>query len=204
MGEALFPRITYPHVLGGDVAGEVVDMGSDVYRNQIGARVVGHAVGLINKTSEGAFQAYTVLLAHIASPLPDTISYESAAVLPLGLSTAACRLFQKDCITLQYPSVPSKIIGKALIFGGRATSVDSNGVQLAVAAGYEVVTTTLPKNFDYVKKLDASQVFDYNSKRIVDKLIDAFKVVIIAGALAVGNGAAVAEACVEVDDKSES
>ncbi len=45
-----------------------------------------------------------------------------------------------------------------------STSVGSNAIQLAVAAGYEVITTSSPRNFDYVKKLGASQVFDYNSK----------------------------------------
>lgn len=202
MGEALFSWITYPFVLGGDVAGEVVEVGSAVSRFKTGDRVLGHAVAIkTNKTSEGAFQAYTVVLAHMASPIPDNLSYESAAVLPLGLSTAACGLFQKDYLALQYPSVPSKPTGKALLIWAGASSVGSNAIQLAVAAGYEVITTASPKNFDYVKKLGASQVFDYHSKTIVEELIDAFKGKTIAGALAIAAGSA--EACLEVVDKSE-
>lgn len=32
----------------------------------------------------------------MASKIPDGVSYERAAVLPLGVSTAACGLFQKE------------------------------------------------------------------------------------------------------------
>ena len=211
MGEALFPWIIYPTVIGSDLAGEVVEVGSAVSRFKAGDRVLGHAVGFMqNIASEGAFQKYTVLLAHMASPIPSSLSYESAAVLPLCLSTAAVGLFQKDYLALQYPSVPPpKPTGKALLVWGGSTSVGSNGIQLAVAAGYEVITTASPKNFDYVKKLGASQAFDYNSETVVDDLIGAFKGKTIAGAIAIGNvaapgnGAAAAAACLEIVDKSE-
>ena len=201
MGETLFPWLTYPHVLGADVAGEVVEVGSAVSRFQIGDRVIGHAIG--NRTSKspnGAFQMYTVVLAHMASPIPSSLTYESAAVLPLAVSTAACGLFQKDHLALQYPSISHRPAGKALLIWGGSSSVGSNAIQLAVAAGYEVITTASPKNFDYVKKLGASQAFDYHSNTIVDDLIDAFKGKTIAGALAVTRGSG--EACVEVVDKS--
>jgi NADPH:quinone reductase-like Zn-dependent oxidoreductase len=204
MGDLMFSWIKYPFIVGSDVAGEVVEIGSAVSRFKVGDRVLGHAVGISekrNSSAEGAFQTYTVLLAHMASPIPSTLSYESAAVLPLGVSTAACGLFQKDQLALQYPSVPPKPTGKTLLVWGGATSVGSNAIQLAVAAGYEVITTASPRNFDYVKKLGASQVFDYNSETIVDNLIHAFKGKTIAGALSIGHGAA--EACLDILDKCE-
>lgn len=210
MGEALFSGLAYPRVLGNDVAGEVVEIGSNVSRYKIGDRVLGLAISSTNEhSSEGAFQAYTVLQAHITSPIPSSLSYESAAVIPLGLSTAACGLFQKDHLALEYPSMSPKPTGKPLLIWGGSTSVGSNAIQLAVAAGYEVVTTASPKNFEYVKKLGASQVFDYNSKTVVADVIEAFKGKTIAGALAignalaVGNGTAAAEACLEIVAKSK-
>ena len=198
-GNMMFSWIKYPFILGSDVAGEVVEIGRAVTRFKLGDRVFGHAAGMNpkhNSSAEGAFQTYTVLLAHMASPIPSTLSYESASVLPLGVSTAACGLFQKDQLALQYPSVPLKPTGKTLLVWGGGTSVGSNAIQLAVAAGYEVITTASPKNFDYVKKLGASQVFDYNSKSIVDDLIHAFKGKTIAGAISIGQGAAAA--CLDI------
>ena len=199
MGSMMFSWIKYPFVLGSDTAGEVVEIGQGVTGFQIGDRVVGHALSTDekhNSSTEGAFQMYTVLLAHMASKIPDILSYESAAVLPLGLSTAACGLFQKDQLALQYPSMTPKPTGKTLLVWGGSTSVGSNATQLAVAAGYEVITTASPKNFDYVKKLGASQTFDYRSKTVVGDLIHAFKDKTIAGAFSIGYGAA--EACMDV------
>jgi NADPH:quinone reductase-like Zn-dependent oxidoreductase len=154
-----------------------------------------------NNPAEGAFQTYTLVLAHLASPIPDTISYESASVLPLCLSTAACGLFQKDQLALQYPSVPPKPTGRTLLIWGGSTSVGSNAIQLAVSAGYEVITTASPRNFDYVKKLGATKAFDYNDKNVVHDVIKALKSKTLAGALAIGSGSA--EACLDVVHASE-
>lgn len=199
IGNLVFPWIKYPFVLGEDLAGEVVEVGEAVIRFKVGDRVLGHAVGMDkkrNSSAEGAFQTYTVVLAHMAAPIPDTMPYENAAVLPLALSTAACGLFQKDHLALGYPCATPTPTGKTLLVWGGSTSVGSNAIQLAVAAGYEVITTASPRNFDYVKKLGASRVFDYRSKTVVKDVIEVFGGKTIAGALAIGTGSA--EACSDV------
>ncbi|KAJ5918165.1 hypothetical protein N7454_010540 [Penicillium verhagenii] len=174
----------YPTILGQDVAGEVVAVGPNVTRFKAGDRVVGHAVGMATKRiQDNAFQAYTILQANMTSELPDNISYKAAAVLPLGLSTAAAGLFQDDFLKLQLPTEPRRASGDALLIWGSAGSVGSNAIQLGVAAGYEVFTTSSPKNFDYVKTLGAAQVFDYNSPDVVEDLVNAFKGKTLAGAM---------------------
>jgi len=202
VGNMLFSWIKCPFVLGSDVAGDVMQIGSAVTGHKVGDRVLGHANGIDqkhNKSSEGAFQTYTIVESQMASSIPDALSYESAAVIPLGVSTAACGLFQEDQLALQYPTTHPKSTGKTLLVWGGATSVGCNAIQLAVAAGYEVITTASPKNFDYVKKLGASHAFDYRSKTIIDDLIHAFKGKTTVGALTMGSGAA--EACMDVLDK---
>ncbi len=79
-------------MIGGDVAGEIVEVGSAVDRLKLGDRVLGHALGVErsrNSAAEGAFQHYVVLMWHMVSPIPDTVSYEQAAVLPLPPSSPA-------------------------------------------------------------------------------------------------------------------
>ena len=44
----------------------------------------------------------------MACPMPDTLAFEDAAVLPLAVSTAACGLFQSDQLGLQHPSTSAK------------------------------------------------------------------------------------------------
>ncbi|EHK44443.1 putative secondary metabolism biosynthetic enzyme [Trichoderma atroviride] len=190
MGPDLFNWITYPQVLGNDMAGEVVEVGPGVTRFKPGDRVVAHAINLMNnKPSEGAFQLYSVVPDFMAAPIPDSISYEAASVLPLGISTAACGLYQKDHLALGLPSEPAaSSTGKTLLVWGGASSVACMAVQLARASGYDVIAVASSKNFDLLKKLGASQVFDYHDADIVPQLIAAFSGKTSAGALSVANG----------------
>jgi NADPH:quinone reductase-like Zn-dependent oxidoreductase len=187
----VFEWLKYPVILGFDVAGEVVEVGPDVENFKVGDRVCGNAVGMdkrSNKSSESGFQQYTILRTNLASPIPDNMSYEEACVIPLGFSTAACGLFMKDQLGLQYPSVPAKTTGKTLIVWGGSTSVGCNAIQLATAAGYEVITTSSPRNFEYVKKLGASHAFDYHKPDTVQQIITLLKDKSCAGAIAIGYG----------------
>ncbi len=198
-GDLMFGWVKYPCVLGSDVAGEVVEVGEGVTRFRVGDRVVGHALGLSqarNSAAEGAFQSTVVLVDHMTAPIPASMTYESAAVLPLGISTAACGLFQEDYLALQYPSASANPTGKSVLVWGGSTSVGSNAIQLAVAAGYEVITTASPRNFAYVTSLGASLAFDYNDEAAVSRIIAALAGKRLAGALAIGQGSA--QPCLDI------
>lgn len=198
-GNLTYRWLKYPTVLGSDVAGEVVEIGKAVTRFRVGDRVLGHAVGSdkdSNRAAEGGFQQYTVVLERMAAPIPDTMAFEDAAVLPLGVSTAACGLFQKDQLGLGHPSANAAPTGETVLVWGGSTSVGSNAIQLAAAAGYEVITTASPRNFEYVKSLGASQAFDYNSPNVIPDIIAAFEARTLAGAIAFGTTSAAS--CVRI------
>ncbi|GKT55779.1 zinc-binding dehydrogenase family superfamily [Colletotrichum tofieldiae] len=190
LGPDLFPWVTYPQIFGNDIAGEVVEVGPGVDAFKPGDRVVAHALNLINnKTSEGGFQLYTIVSDFMAAPIPDSISYEQASVLPLAVSTASCGLYQDDQLALELPTVPARpSTGKTVLIWGGASSVGCSAIQLAVASGYEVVTVASPKNFDLLKKLGAAEVFDYNAADVVDQIVGAFADRDCAGGLAIVTG----------------
>jgi len=81
----------------------------------------------------------------------------------------------KDFLHLPYPTKDAKATGKAILVNGASSSVGSLAVQLAVASGVKVVATASAHNFDFVKGLGASEVFDYNSKTVVDEVVSALK-----------------------------
>jgi NADPH:quinone reductase-like Zn-dependent oxidoreductase len=198
-GSLAYRWLTYPTVLGSDVAGEVVEVGSAVTRFRVGDRVLGHAVGTdkdSNSAAEGGFQLYTLVLERMAAPIPDSLAFEDAAVLPLAVSTAACGLFQTDQLGLAHPSAKAEPNGQTLLVWGGSTSVGGNAIQLAVAAGYEVITTASPRNVDHVKALGATQVFDYHSPDAVSDIVAAFKGRTLAGAIAFGTTSA--DACIRI------
>lgn len=210
MGNLMLSWIKYPFILGTDCAGQVVQIGDAVTRFKPGDRVLAHAIGMdptVNNSSEGSFQSFVVIHDNMASPIPEWMSYEQACVLPLGLSTAACALFQKDFLALDKPGIahpdysnasdhPRKVV---LVWGG-STSVGSNAIQLARAAGYDVIATSSPHNFEYMDRLGASTTFNYKSERAVQDITKFLSQKTIAGAIAIGNGST--EACIDILSKT--
>jgi NADPH:quinone reductase-like Zn-dependent oxidoreductase len=191
LGNGIFRWITYPFVIGTDVAGEVLEIGQSVTRFKVGDRVLGYALSFdkdVNSSAQGAFQHYTILDEHMSSTLPDSLEYHDAAVLPLALSTAASGMFQKDFLALNYPSLNPTPQNKTVLIWGGSTSVGNNAIQLAKAAGYHVITTASPKNFINLKKLGADEVFDYHSPKAVQDIIGTLKGKTVAGALAISYG----------------
>ncbi len=186
---AIFPLLDYPAVLGSDVAGEVVATGEGIRRFQVGDRVLGQSVGTTtNQAAQGAFQDFTILLENMASPIPPELSFTDAAVLPLGLGTAACGLFEKDHLGLQYPRVSAQRNGQTVLIWGASSSVGCNAIQLARAAGYACIVTASPHNRALVEALGASAMFDHNDPDIVETLKAALRGTDFAGALhATGN-----------------
>ncbi|KAF5004235.1 hypothetical protein FDECE_9264 [Fusarium decemcellulare] len=178
LGPSVFPWLKFPAILGCDVSGQVTAVGSGVTKFKIGDRVAGYHMG--------TFQEYVPIKEYSCTKVPGNISYEEAAVLPLCLSVAVKTLFHQDYLSLDLPTSDTPANGKVILVWGGSTSVGCNMIQLAKAAGFEVITTGSPRNFDYLKKLGASQAFDYNSPTIKEDLVAAVQGKTVAGAIANG------------------
>jgi NADPH:quinone reductase-like Zn-dependent oxidoreductase len=64
------------------------------------------------------FRSYTVVQTNMASELPDDMTFEKAAVIPLGYSTAASELFQDEFLNLQMlTELKRKDPGRSYWFG---------------------------------------------------------------------------------------
>ena len=193
VGNLAYRWLDLPFVLGADLAGEVVEVGEDVTRFAVGDRVLALAEGTDEDSSSSArsaFQERAVVLERLTAPLPEAMSYEEGAVVPLALGTAASALFRAEGLGLQHPSATPAPTGRTLLVWGGSTSVGSAAIQLAVAAGYDVVSTASPRHHDHVRALGASQVLDYASPTVVADLVAALAGRPLAGALAVATGSA--------------
>lgn len=196
IGSAAYRWLSHPAVLGEDVAGEVVEVGPGVTRFSPGDRVLGLAVGTEqdrNRPAEGAFQRFVVLSEALAAPVPDGMDAVHAAVVPLTVSTAATGLFERTNLGLRLPGAGT---GGTVLVWGAGTAVGASAVQLARAAGYEVVATASARSADLVRGLGASEVLDRSDPGVVDRLVALLRGGDLAGVLAVGAGSAAP--CIEV------
>ena len=180
--------VDYPAILGCDVAGDVVEVHpslASVYRT--GDRVIGSGTPLARKDGAygyATFQEYVILKAPSIAQVPKHVAYEDAAVLPLGISTAASCLFYDETLGLQWPFIertkPGQ--GKTVLIWGASSSVGSCGVQLAAHAGYEVVGVASKRNHEMVKSLGASMCFDQSDSTLVDDIVGSLKGKAVVGA----------------------
>lgn len=164
----IVPAEAYPYVLGNDIAGEVVAVGSSVIKVKPGDRVLACA-------ERGCFQKFNTVEQSLVAKIPDNVKYVEACVLPLAMCTAAVTLFQKDTLALDLPRLDAKPNGKVVLAWGGASAVGSNGIQLLRAAGYDVAAVAGERNHQYCKDLGASYMFDHKSANIEKEIVDALK-----------------------------
>ncbi|UZJ55732.1 hypothetical protein CBS101457_005052 [Exobasidium rhododendri] len=214
LGKKLFDFLVYPIILGFDVAGTVHSVGENVTRYKVGDRVFGLSVdasrpqGTYTEAGESAFRTHVLVSDFYSCPIPDSMTYQDAATLPMGLHVAAAGLFHEDYLGLRPPPATRTVNGDAskqwvLITAG-ASSVGSFAIQLAVNAGYSVVTTCSPANFDLAKRLGATYALDYHrpQQEVQEEIIDYLSGREFAGALSVGSlgdtGGSVEKLCGDV------
>ena len=161
----------YPVILGSDIAGTVEAIGSNVTQFKKGDRVTGFADVLYSKDPKnGAFQQYSVVKTCAAAKIPESLSFDEAAILPMAVATAAVGIF----LELDIPRAPAKQQGAFLVWGA-SSSVGSTIVQITKSLGYTVYGVNSPKHNNYVKKLGTTECFDYNDSEVVKKVSQALK-----------------------------
>ena len=159
------PIVEYPVILGQDVAGIVEEVGpAAASRFKVGDRVFGFSFN-------NGFKDYVTLNDSLAAKIPNSMSFNDASVFPLCIITASFGLFGKEFLALPIPTLDSASTGKSVLIWGGSSAVGSNAIQLVKAAGFEVVTTCSPRNFDYVKRLGADKAFDYNSPSLISDVV---------------------------------
>jgi len=160
---AMFYPDLLPAVLGCDLAGEVVAIGDQVTKFNIGDNVWACHGGLGNE--QGNYAEYNVLDQRWLSIMPKSL-FSTAAAAPLVLITAWGALYDRGGLQA----------GETVLIHAGAGGVGHVAIQLAKLKGAHVITTvSTAEKAKLVKSLGADDVILYRQENVlecVNKLTD--------------------------------
>jgi NADPH:quinone reductase-like Zn-dependent oxidoreductase len=160
LGERLGLKL--PIMLGGEIAGTIETIGSEVKDFKEGDAVY----GII---ASGGYAQYAIAKVGDIAPKPESLDFKNAAAVPLGALTAWQAMF--DLANLSS--------GQRILIGGASGGVGSLAVQLAKAKGAYVIGLASGRNEEFVRDLGADEFVDYTKQNFeevvknVDVVLDA-------------------------------
>ena len=127
-------KVPLPMVPCGDFSGEIVELGDEVSAGlSVGDRVTGYPIlpdiGMMGEVAPGAAREYVSIDASCALPMPDGLSFENAAALPVAYGTAYRMMGVRGQVSA----------GERVLILGATGGVGVACVQLAKSVGAEVV-----------------------------------------------------------------
>lgn len=143
-----------PFVAGYEVAGEIESVGSEVRERRVGERVLA-------MIRFGAHAELCVAPAAQVFPMPDSMSFEEGAALPVNYLTAYQMLHRTFRVAA----------GDTVLIHMAAGGVGTAALQLCRAiGGITTIGTASASKHDYVRKHGCDHVIDYRSQDYVSEV----------------------------------
>ncbi|KAI0749263.1 GroES-like protein [Daedaleopsis nitida] len=155
----------YPFVPGTDAAGIVEEVGAEVTNVAKGDKVLFQGWF---ENPKATFQQYAIVPAEITAKIPENISFDQAASIPLGLATVFTGTWNKDP-EAKSTDIPApweaggetKFAGKPAFILGGSSSVGQYAIQLARLNKFSpIIATASLHNEALLKSLGATHVIN--------------------------------------------
>jgi NADPH:quinone reductase-like Zn-dependent oxidoreductase len=164
-------KVPMPCIMGIDFAGDIVETGSAVRDWKPGSRVLIDPMdrvtggGLIGEMWHGGLAEFCKVPTHHLVRLPEDVTYEDAACLPVAYGTA---------LRMMYTIGRVEAGNKVLILGASG-GVGSCCVQLAKLAGCEVIAcSSSAAKLERLGALGADHLLDYSKVKLTDWVFEKF------------------------------
>ncbi|HLJ16215.1 MAG TPA: SDR family NAD(P)-dependent oxidoreductase [Bryobacteraceae bacterium] len=128
--------------LGGECAGEIVAAGPGVTVRRIGEKVAAFAWGCLG--------SYVTVASELAVAIPDSLTFEQAATVPISFSTARYALHDIGGIAA----------GDRVLIHAAAGGLGMAAVQIARQSGAEVFATASPAKWKSLQSLGVEHIYD--------------------------------------------
>lgn len=152
-----FP-VSFPRILGRDMAGVVAGLGAGAAGFKIGDRVY----AMNDAKKQGTLSEFMTISPALLRPMPKTVDFVAAAALPLAFMTAWISLVK----------VGELRRGERILIHAAAGGVGSVAVQIAKHVGATVIATCSARNIDYVRGLGADEAIDYRATDFAEAVRD--------------------------------
>lgn len=148
-------KVPLPVIIGLDMAGEIVEVGSGVSGWKEGDRVLVNPVnktkGLMGEMLDGGMAEYCLVAADQLVAMPPDVSFEDAASLPVAYGTAHRMLITHDTVKA----------GERVLILGASGGVGTACIMLAKLLGAEVIAcTSSAEKMEKLKAFGADEVID--------------------------------------------
>ena len=147
----------YPLVMGNEFSGVVEKVGSNVTGFSEGDRV--YARMPLDKI--GTFAEYTAISKDALSKVPDYLSFEEAACVPLTALTAVQSFELMDVKE-----------GESIFISGGTGSLGAMAIPIAKSLGLHIITSGSERNRERVMDLGVSEFIDYKTQDYSEILSD--------------------------------
>jgi alcohol dehydrogenase len=161
-------KVPFPVVIGLDMAGEIVELGDGVEKWRTGDRVLVNPLnkkkGLMGEMLDGGMAEYCLVSVDQLIAMPDEVTFEEAASLPVAYGTAHRMLVTHNTVKP----------GDRVVILGASGGVGTGCVVLAKMLGAEVVAAAgSAEKAERLKALGADHVINYKevdfSKWVIEK-----------------------------------
>ena len=161
-------KVPLPVIIGLDMAGEIVELGDNVEGWSVGERVLVNPLnkkkGLMGEMLDGGMAEYCLVSADQLIAMPDGVTFEEAASLPVAYGTAHRMLVTHNTIKP----------GDRVVILGASGGVGTGCVVLAKMLGAEVIAAAgSADKAERLKALGADHVINYRdtdfSKWVIEK-----------------------------------
>lgn len=143
-------------IMGLEIAGEVIEAGSETQGFKVGDRVMGVVGG-------GAYAEIARIDYRMAMPVPESLDYVHAAAIPEVFVTAHEAMMHLGRLKR----------GDSVLIHAAAGGVGSAAVQLAYATGASIFATADGNKLERVVQLGADVAIDYRKQDFADAIAEA-------------------------------